>query len=173
VLSLSVGLRGFHLEFVGLVDALRDNGVLPIVAVGNEGPGTSRSPGNYPKVVSVGYVSEAHGVGRLSSSQRFQRRSQPLVPDVVAPGEDVVSARPGGGWRTLSGSSMAVPHVAGLAALLLEAHPTATVAQLERAILESAQLGAMDQERVNRGEVMGPRALTTLAATVDRHPPGR
>ena len=49
------------------------------------------------------------------------------VPDAVAPGEDVLSAAPGGGWRTLSGSSMAVPHVAGLAALSGPEHAEARV----------------------------------------------
>jgi hypothetical protein len=57
---------------------------------------------------------------------------------------------------------MAVPHVTGIAALLLEAHPTATVARLERAIQGSAQLGALARERANRGAVNGPRALAAL-----------
>jgi subtilisin len=162
VLSLSLGIRGYVADFLGIVDVLRDSGVLPVVAVGNEGPGTSRSPGNYPRVISVGYYSERQVVADDSSSQRFPRRSQPLVPDVVAPGEDVVSAAPGGGWRKLSGSSMAVPHVTGLAALLLEAHPTATVSKLERAIQGSAQLGSLARDRANRGAVNGPRALAVL-----------
>jgi subtilisin len=162
VLSLSLGIRGYVTDFLGIVDVLRDSGVLPIVAVGNEGPGTSRSPGNYPRVISVGYYSERGVVADDSSSQRFRRRSQPLVPDVVAPGEEVVSAAPGGGWRKLSGSSMAVPHVTGLAALLLEAHPNATVNRLERAIQGSAQLGSLAPERANRGAVNGPGALAAL-----------
>src|SRR4029450_10376020 len=113
--------------------------------------GTSRSPGNYPRVISVGYYAQGDLVADDSSSQRFPRRSQPLVPDVGAPGEDIVSAAAGGGWRQLSGSSMAVPHVTGLAALLLEAHPAATVAKLERAIQGSAQLGPLPRDRANRG----------------------
>jgi subtilisin family serine protease len=162
VLSLSLGVRGYVTDFLGIVDVLRDSGVLPIVAVGNEGVGTSRSPGNYPRVISVGYYAQGDLVADDSSSQRFPRRSQPLVPDVVAPGEDIVSAAAGGGWRQLSGSSMAVPHVTGLAALLLEAHPAATVAKLERAIQGSAQLGPLPRDRANRGAVNAPRALTAL-----------
>jgi subtilisin family serine protease len=162
VLSLSLGVRGYVTDFLGIVDVLRDSGVLPVVAVGNEGPGTSRSPGNYPRVISVGYYAEGDVVADDSSSQRFPRRSQPLVPDVVAPGEDIVSAAAGGGWRQLSGSSMAVPHVTGLAALLLEAHPAATVSKLERAIQTSAQLGTLQRDRANRGAVNAPRALAAL-----------
>jgi subtilisin family serine protease len=142
--------------------------MLPVIAVGNEGAGTSRSPGNYPKALSVGAHDEHGAVADFSSSQRFQRRSQPLVPDLVGPGVAVVSADQGGGWHELSGSSMATPHVAGLAALLLQARPDATVDQLERAILTSATLGAMDRERANRGAVNGPRALARLLASRQR-----
>ena len=162
VLSMSLGLRGIVNDFLAIMDVLRANRVLPVIAVGNEGPGTSRSPGNYPRALSVGAYDEQGEVADFSSSQRFVRRSQPLVPDVVAPGADVVSAGPNGGWQTLSGTSMATPHVAGLAALLLQARPTATVAQLERAILASAERGTMDRERANRGAVSGPRALARL-----------
>jgi subtilisin len=84
------------------------------------------------------------------------------VPDVVAPGVDVISASLGGGWFSNTGTSMAVPHVAGLAALLLEARPTTTVTKLERAIFASADRHGMDIERVNRGAVHGPRALAAL-----------
>jgi subtilisin len=162
VLSMSLGLRGVNASFLQIVDLLRDSNVLPVIAVGNEGPGTSRSPGNYPKALSVGAHDENTAVAGFSSSQRFARRSQPLVPDLVGPGVDVISAGPGGGWHELSGSSMATPHVAGLAALLLQAEPDTTVAALERAILASADRGTMDVERVNRGAVHGPRALAAL-----------
>ena len=80
----------------------------------------------------------------------------------MAPGAEVISAAPNGGWHALSGTSMATPHVAGLAALLLQARPTASVAQVERAILGSADSGTMDRDRVNRGAVNGPRALARL-----------
>lgn len=162
VLSMSLGIRGLLNDFLGVVDVLRDSGVLPVMAVGNEGPGTSRSPGNYPKVVSVGAHDQAMTVADFSSSQRFVRRSQPVVPDLTGPGVEVVSARAGGGWHALSGSSMATPHVAGLAALLLEAKPDATVARLERAILASAVRADIDASRGGRGAVDGPRALASL-----------
>jgi subtilisin family serine protease len=162
VLSMSLGIRGLVNSFLDLVAILRDNGVLPVVAIGNEGPGTSRSPGNYPTALSVGAHDRDGVVAGFSSSQRFQRRHHPLTPAVVAPGVDVVSAGPAGGWQTLSGTSMATPHVAGLAALLMQAHPDAGVAAIERAILESAELGSMPAERANRGTVNGMRALARL-----------
>jgi subtilisin len=89
-----------------VLDALIDNRVLPVIAVGNEGPGTSRSPGNYPKSLSVGAHDSRFAVAGFSPSQRLNRRTQPLVPDVVGPGVDVISAGPGGAWQSLSGTSM-------------------------------------------------------------------
>ncbi|KAA0096008.1 serine protease [Mycolicibacterium sp. P1-18] len=162
VLSMSLGIRGIVTSFLDIVDVLRSNGVLPVVAVGNEGPGTSRSPGNYPSALSVGAHDDRFAVAEFSSSQRFVRRSQPLVPDVVSPGVDVVSAAPQGRYQSLSGTSMATPHVAGLAALLIEAQPDVTVDRLERAIFASARPGQMDVERVNRGAVNATRALAAL-----------
>ncbi len=58
IISMSLGLRGWWEDFVPIVRLLRERNVLPVFAVGNEGPGTSRSPGNYPDALSVGATSE-------------------------------------------------------------------------------------------------------------------
>jgi subtilisin len=131
--------------------------------VGNEGPGTSRSPGNYWQALSVGAVDRQLRVADFSSSQRFKRARDPVVPDLVAPGVDVVSARPGGGWQAMDGTSMATPHVAGLAALLAEAKPAARAGDIESAIFTSCRLpSGMDRARGNRGIPDGKRALDAL-----------
>ena len=86
-----------------------------------------------------------------------------MVPDIVALGVDIVSARTGGVYQTLDGTSMTTPHVAGLAALLWEAKPLAAVDQIEQVIFRSCRRGPnMDLERGNRGIPIGPRALTLL-----------
>lgn len=163
VLSMSLGFRGWWEDFVQLTQLLRERGVLPVFAVGNEGPGTSRSPGNYAEALSVGACDERKRVPNFSSSQRFQRKRDPEVPDLVAPGMDVVSAMPGGGYQSMDGSSMATPHVAGLAALLLEAHPDAKVDRLEKAILASCKLAPkMVSSRSGRGLPDAMRALDAL-----------
>jgi subtilisin len=137
--------------------------MLPVFAIGNEGPGTSRSPGNYPQALSVGWANSDNTVDPESSSQRFKRRTQPVVPDLVAPGGDVVSAAPGGGFQLMSGTSMATPHVAGLAALLMQAEPKASIHQVERAIFSSCTiLDGVPLGRQGRGLPNGPRALANL-----------
>jgi subtilisin len=131
-------------------------------AVGNEGPLTSRSPGNYDTVLSVGAMDEAGKVASFSSSQKFNRPADPLVPDLVAPGVGILSCIPGGKFAEMDGTSMATPHVAGLAALLRQASPNSSVGQIEQAILDSCRLSAMPQARANRGLPNGPRAFELL-----------
>lgn len=165
ILSMSLGLRGFVDDFLAITQILRSKNVLPVFAVGNEGPGTSRSPGNYSESVSIGAHDRNGAIADFSSSQRFVRTDDPLVPDIVAPGVDVISAKPGGGFQSLSGSSMATPHIAGLAALLFEANPGATAADVEKAIFSSSRLGSISRSRGNRGIPDAVAAFTALTGT--------
>jgi subtilisin family serine protease len=163
VLSMSLGFPGFVDDFEFLTAALRDHNILPVFAVGNEGPGTSRSPGNYSDALSVGAVDAADLVADFSSSQRFVRPEDPIVPDLVAPGVDVPSAVPKKKFAVMSGTSMATPHIAGLAALLWQKKPSATVAEIEKAIVDSCRRPAgMLPERGNHGIPNALRALDSL-----------
>ncbi len=163
ILSMSLGFRGWWDDFLPLTRILRARGILPVFAVGNEGPGTSRSPGNYAEALSVGAVDRNRRVATFSSSDRFRRQRDSIVPDLLAPGVDVVSARPRGGYQTMDGTSMATPHVAGLAALLWQAKPNATVARVEQAIFRSCAVPpGGSATRYGRGIPDGPRALQFL-----------
>ena len=168
ILSMSLGLRGYREEFLLLMRTIRAQGILPIIASGNEGPGTSRSPGNYDLCLSVGMCDSQDEVDADSCSQHFKRDLDPYVPDLVAPGVETLSAMPGKKFGLKTGTSMATPHVAGLAALLWEAKPNATVDEIERAIFGSCKRpGTMPQPRANRGvpdAVEAHRLLTTGAA---------
>jgi subtilisin len=163
VLSMSLGIRGFIEDFIPITQILRARNVLPVIAVGNEGPGQSRSPGNYHESLSIGAVDKNLVVAPFSSSQRFIRKNDPTVPDLVAPGVDIISAKPKGGFQLMSGSSMATPHIAGLAALLFEAAPGATIDAVEQAIYHSCKRGpGMSLERANRGFPNAVEALASL-----------
>ncbi len=165
VLSMSLGLRGFVDDFLAITQIIRSKNILPVFAVGNEGVFTSRSPGNYSESLSVGAHDRNGMIADFSSSQRFLRPADPLVPDIVGPGVDVISARPGGGFQSMSGTSMATPHIAGLAALLFEAKPSATAADVEKAIFNSSKLGTIPKSRGNRGMPDGVVALSILTGT--------
>ncbi|WP_108882006.1 S8 family serine peptidase [Anderseniella sp. Alg231-50] len=152
ILSMSLGLRGFTPAFQVIVDALRNADILPVIAVGNEFANSSRSPGNYANVLSVGAMDQDELVAGFSSSDSFNRPNDPLVPDIVAPGVDILSCIPGNRYRKMNGTSMATPHIAGMAALLLQAKPNASVGELEMSIQKSCiRPASMPEARANRG----------------------
>ena len=162
ILSMSLGFRGWWEDFVPILAILRARNILPVIAVGNEGAGTSRSPGNYVEVLSIGAINRRLQVPLFSSSQLFDR-PDPLVPDLVAPGEDVISAAPGRGYQSMDGTSMATPHIAGLAALLWQAKPDAGAAAIEQAIFGACSLPpGVATDRGHRGMPDGAAAFTAL-----------
>ena len=170
MISMSVGLPSVVNDFMPIVKILRARGVLPVFAIGNDGPGMSRTPGNYPNVLSVGFIDRQGMVDDRSSSQTFPRKEDSIVPDLVAPGVAIVSAKKGTKtYQTMDGSSMATPHVAGLAALLVQAFPKATPDQLEAAIEKSASRPPqMDAERGNRGIRDASKAYDLLSEIVGK-----
>jgi subtilisin family serine protease len=168
VLNLSLGFPGYFDQYIPLLKKLLDKGIFPVFAIGNNGPGGSCSPANYPQALSVGAVDEHGNVDPSSGSETFPRKANPLVPDLVMPGVDIVSANAGqANFRRDSGTSMAAPHLAGLAALLIEACPGATVGQLQTAVCQAcARTAAMPVARANLGMPDGMKALAVLQKLV-------
>jgi uncharacterized repeat protein (TIGR01451 family) len=124
--------------------ALRSAGILPVFAAGNEGPGagTVDSPGSLPEALAVGAVDDERLPAAFSG--RGPSPWGEVKPELAAPGVNVVSAFPGGGLAMGTGTSMATPHVAGVAALLLQANPNLTPDQLEYVLKSTSQpLGAI------------------------------
>ena len=114
---------GASTEFQSDIQALRNAGIFPVFAAGNSGPdpGTVESPGSLDNALAVGATDINDDIAFFSS--RGPSLWGQIKPEVSAPGKDVRSALPGGAYGTLSGTSMATPHVAGLIALLLQADP--------------------------------------------------
>lgn len=121
------------------VRALRAAGILPVFSAGNDGPfaATVGSPASFPEAFAVGAVDGEKLVARFSS--RGPSYWGEIKPEIAAPGVNIVSSFPGGGYRSADGTSMAAPHVAGVAALLLQADPTLTPDQLEVLLTGTAE----------------------------------
>jgi subtilisin len=163
VISMSLGFPDYEPAFTRVVDILVSRNIVPVFAIGNEGANTSRSPGNYPDSIAIGAIGKDGLTPSFSGSEHFNRKDDPDKPDCVAPGVAVISAKPGGGWQEMDGTSMATPHVAGVVALLLQAKPGASASEIRKALLDSSK--PIDGEpplRYGHGVVQPVEALKLL-----------
>ena len=162
--SWSYGYAGTcNLAFQPDVQALRAAGIVPVFAAGNFGPGTSTSvsPANYPESLAVGAVNNADQI--YSGSSRGPSKcgeTSTSYPEIVAPGVNIRTAGRYGTYQSLSGTSLAAPHVAGALALLLSADPNLTPAAQEQAL----EQGAHDLGAIGVDNVFGFGRLDILAA---------
>ena len=107
--------------FAEAIDLLYENGTLVFAAAGNNGRANAlTSPACIARAISVSSVTWEDDIALVGNSG-------PNL-DLLAPGVSILSDAPGGGLTTLSGTSMASPHAAGVAALLLSAYPASPAA---------------------------------------------
>ncbi|MFR9798249.1 S8 family serine peptidase [Streptomyces sp. MS06] len=156
-----------------------ETGALFVVAAGNTGaPSSIGSPGAADAALTVGAVDSADRAAWFTSAGP-RHGDNALKPDLAAPGVDILAARsqltPGSGYYTsMSGTSMATPHVAGVAALLAQEHPDWTGAQLKDALMSTAkQLDAspylLGAGRVSVPAAAGARITATGSADLGFH----
>jgi serine protease AprX len=122
-----------------LVRRLVDSNVLPVVAAGNGGAGTAGYPAAFPEALSVGAVDFSRRVASFSASGVVGQRS---VPDVMGYGVNVYSSTERrcnnqAFYERMSGTSMAAPYVAGLAALYRCRSPDLTALEVRDLILDN------------------------------------
>ncbi|MEU4231619.1 S8 family serine peptidase [Nonomuraea sp. NPDC026600] len=113
-------------------DNLLAAGVATVIAAGNNGfTDAISAPACVSSAVAVGSTTNEDTVSSFSNRG-------PLL-DLFAPGSDVISSVPGDGYRSMSGTSMAAPHVAGALAVLRQAFPNAGVAELGSMLKETGR----------------------------------
>ncbi|HYF94394.1 MAG TPA: S8 family serine peptidase [Symbiobacteriaceae bacterium] len=125
--------------FRDIVRAWRAAEIFPSFAASNDGPGDGSVavPGNYPESFAVGATDINDVLADFSG--RGPSAYGVLKPQVSAPGVNVRSSVPGGGYEGgWNGTSMATPHVSGTVALLRSANAALTVEQIEQILMNSA-----------------------------------
>ncbi|MER6478727.1 S8 family peptidase [Streptomyces filamentosus] len=123
----------------------QNEGTLFVIAAGNTGPSLNSvsSPGCAPSVLTVGATDRDDSTAYFSSRSPMANEAHTLKPEIAAPGVGISAAAAGGrgiyAYRSMSGTSMATPHVAGAAAILKQRHPDWTAQQLKAALVASAE----------------------------------
>jgi subtilisin family serine protease len=155
-------------------DLTAAHGALFVIAAGNDGSvGSVGSPGTADSALSVGAVDRDDQLADFSS--RGPRVGDDAIkPDITAPGVEIVAARAandviGGpapdGYSTLSGTSMATPHVAGAAAILTQQHPDLSPRDRKTLLMAAAAPTAgLDVLAQGAGRVDVARAITQTVA---------
>lgn len=124
IINNSWGGAGGATWYADTIRAWRAAGIFPAFSNGNSGPacGTAGSPGDDEQAYATGYFDVNNAIASLSS--RGPASGGRIKPDLAAPGANVRSSVAGGGYASLSGSSMASPHTAGTVALMWAAAPS-------------------------------------------------
>jgi len=132
--------------FLPAVNALKTAGVFMSVAAGNTGyygcDTVIDPPAIYSEVLSSGSVNQQGNLSDFSSLDSYALDNPTQQkPEILAPGEDVVSSAPGGTYSMVSGTSFAAPHVSGVVALMWSANPKliGNIDQTTKILLETSR----------------------------------
>ncbi|WP_228008542.1 S8 family serine peptidase [Microcystis aeruginosa] len=136
VINMSLGGGSTDSAVQSALQYASSRGVIVVMAAGNEG---AAQPG-YPASSATSWGLAVGAVDSSNQMASFSNRagSNSSMSYVTAPGVQVYSTLPNGGYGFLSGTSMATPHVAGVVALMLNANPNLTDAQVRQIITATA-----------------------------------
>jgi subtilisin len=131
-------------------------GITYVVAAGNESDDAANHvPAAYDEVITVSALADSNGAPGGSWTGRCRIDQEDTLAafsnygddvDLIAPGVCINSTWKGGGYNTISGTSMASPHVAGAAALYKAGHPSASPSQVKTALQETGNTGWSDAD---------------------------
>ncbi|MEU9187938.1 S8 family peptidase [Streptomyces sp. NPDC048484] len=154
----------------------KEKGILFAIAAGNSGEQSIGSPGSAEAALTVGAVDGLDKLAEFSSTG--PGLDGQIKPDVTAPGVDITAASAPGsviakevgenpaGYVSISGTSMATPHVAGAAAILKQQHPDWTYTQLKGALTGSAKGGKYTPFQQGSGRIQVDKAIKQSVVAV-------
>jgi len=155
VVSMSLGGPGATTTLQNAVNSAWANGVVVVAAAGNDGSTVLSYPGAYTNCISVAATTNA---GALASFSNYGS-----TVDIAAPGVNIASTYKGSGYALMSGTSMATPHVAGVAALVW-ASPFGTSNAAVRKQLQGTATRAVTTPNGSPLKLVDAYAAVTVAA---------
>ena len=157
IINMSWGSNQHSFVIQDAINYAHAQGVLLIGAAGNSKESDSFFPAAYQKVLSVASTTQ--------DKQRFHRTNFGASVDIGAPGNGILSTQINNNYRTLTGTSMAAPHVAGVAALMLSKRPALTHEEVRQILIQSSDVihqedsDEPDPKLVGAGTLNAERAL--------------
>ncbi len=166
IVNCSFGSSSKSSALKDVVDYAQDHKVLLVVAAGNDGENIDKHP-EYPAAYGESNILTVAATTDDDQLASFSNFGSTAV-DVAAPGDNVLSTYLGGGYRNLSGTSMAAPYAAGLAAMLRKQEPDATYGQLRKAIRQKVDKPpALKGKVAYDGRINAWKALKAIPGLVD------
>lgn len=163
VTNNSWGGGGFSQALSDAITASENADILFVAAAGNSAVDNDQNP-HYPSSYEQDSVLAIASTTHTDAMSSFSQWGATSV-DMGAPGSDILSTVPGGGYSSYSGTSMATPHVAGAAALVLSINPTLSAIELKNLLMQSGD----DNADLADKTVSGKR-LNVNQAVIDADP---
>jgi thermitase len=169
IMSNSWGGGGFSQTLLDSIKNSEAAGAIFIAAAGNDGSNNDTTP-SYPasyEVSNIVSVAAHNNVGGIASFSNYGKKTV----HIGAPGVNIYSTT-GGAYDSFSGTSMATPHVSGVAALLWSNEPKLTAIQIKQRMLATARpVSSMSKKTVSGGVVDAYAALTNTLPAPDLNDP--
>lgn len=158
--SNSWGGGGFSVAMEAAIKEARDKGILFVAAAGNEANDNDAAP-TYPATYELENVVSVAATDNKDELAYFSNYGKKSV-HLGAPGVDILSTAPGGKYATLSGTSMACPHVAGASALIWGLFPSIDFKAVKIRLMNNATgIAALADKAASAGRLNLPNSLET------------
>jgi len=158
VINASWGSTSYSKALEDAIRAAGEQGILFVAAAGNATTNNDKRP-HYPSNYNLPNVLSVAALDRSDSLASFSNFGAKTV-HIAAPGRDILSTWLGDAYRDASGTSMAAPHVAGVAALILANEPGLSVEKLRERLLKSVdKIDSLAGKIGNGGRLNAAKAL--------------